>query len=272
MSATLTQFTDPFCTWCWGAEPLLRRVEESYGDQVEVEFVMGGLVDDFESFVDRANGITEPADVAPHWEEAAQRHGMPVDTSVWYTNPPRSSYPACTAYEAAEFQGTELAHRYLRRLREALAVEGRNIGDREVLADLAEEVGLDVERFRAALSGGRARAAFEEDRTHMREAGATTFPTFRVAGDGDELLLRGSQPFAAVADAVETVAPDIERREPRSLAAFVEHYGPVATREVAEVYQVDDDEARQRLSELVADGRIEKTDRGAGFFWTAPPN
>jgi len=269
MSVTLTQFTDPFCTWCWGAEPILRRVEETYGDQVGIEFVMGGLVDDFESFVDSANGITEPADVAPHWEEAATHHGMPVDTSVWHTNPPRSSYPACIAYEAAEVQGTELAHQYLRRLREALAFDARNIGDREVLVDLAGEVGLDVERFRAALFGDRARAAFEEDRNYMREVGATTFPTFRVANDGTELLLRGSQSFDAVAEALERVTPELERREPRPLAAFVERHERIATREVAAVYQFGDDEARRRLQELAAEDKVERTERGTGSLWRA---
>ncbi|QLG60725.1 DsbA family protein [Halorarum salinum] len=267
--ATLTEFTDPFCTWCWGAEPVLRRVEETYGAQVGVEFVMGGLVADFESFSDAANGVTDPADVAPHWEAASARHGMPVDSAVWTTDPPRSSYPACIAYEAAEFQGTEAARRYLRRLREALATERRDVGDREVLVELAAEAGLDVERFRAALHGDGARAAFEEDRKHARERGVTSFPTFRVTAGDDERWLAGSQPFDALAGALEAVEPDLDRRSPRPLPEFVEHHGPVATREVAEVYGLDDDEAGRRLNELAAAGTVSESERGTGSLWLA---
>ncbi|WP_436934004.1 DsbA family oxidoreductase [Halovenus marina] len=269
MQVTLTEFTDPFCTWCWGVEPVLRRIEETYGDQVAVEFVMGGLVADFESFRDPANDVTEPADVAPHWEEASRRHGMPVDSAVWTTDPPRSSYPACIAYEAAEFQGRDVAHRYLRRLREAFATERRNIGKREVLVSLADEVGLDTERFRAALHGDRARAAFEEDRTYTREQGVTTFPTFRVEADDQHRQVAGSQSFARLADALETVAPELTRQSPRPLPEFVGTYGPVATREVAEVYDLDDDDARQRLRSLADSGAVRESERGTGSLWLA---
>ena len=267
MTVTLTQVTDPFCTWCWGTEPVLRRIEETYGDQVHVEFVMGGLVADFESFCDAANDITDPADVAPHWREAAERHGMPVDVSVWHDDPPQSSYPANVAYEAAEFQSPALATRYLRRLREAIATEGRNIANRSVLVELAGDVDLDVPAFEAALNGDRARTAFEEDRRWVRRHGATTFPTFRVEGEDSEQWLGGSQSFAALAGALETVDPSLERRDPRPLSDFVTEYSPVATQEVAEVYDRTRAAASERLRELEAAGEARALERGTGYLW-----
>jgi putative protein-disulfide isomerase len=269
MPVTLTQVTDPFCTWCWGQEPALQRVRETYRDQVEFAFVMGGLVEDFESFCDAANDITDPADVAPHWEEAAASHGMPVDPSVWHDDPPTSSYPACIAYEAAALQDEQTAHRYLRRLREAIAVEGQNIERRDVLVAIAADVGLDVEAFEGALDHGRARSAFEEDRRWARRRGAATFPTFRVAASGDERWLRGFQSFDTLAAALESVAPRLDRHEPRSLPAFVADRGPVATREVATVYGWTADDARQRLRELADDGTLSARAVGDGQFWTA---
>lgn len=269
MTATLTQFTDPFCTWSWGAEPLLRRVEETYGDQVELRFVMGGLIEDFETFYDEANDIAEPADVAPHWEEAAAKHGMPVDADVWLTDPPQSSYPANVAYEAATFQGIEPANRYLRRLRAAFAAERGNIEREDVLVELAGEVGLDVDRFRAALDSDRARAAFERDRALTRERGATVFPSFLVEGPEGERLLRGSQPFDELAGALEAVAPGLERQEPRPLAEFVRSRGRVAAQEVAEVYGLDRGAAREALRGLEDEGHVRAERRGSGHFWTA---
>jgi predicted DsbA family dithiol-disulfide isomerase len=29
----ITEFTDPYCTWCWGSEPVLRHVLEAYDDR-----------------------------------------------------------------------------------------------------------------------------------------------------------------------------------------------------------------------------------------------
>lgn len=56
----LTEYTDPYCTWCWGSEPILRRIEWVYGEQVFIHFVMGGLVEDMESFHDPMNAIGGP--------------------------------------------------------------------------------------------------------------------------------------------------------------------------------------------------------------------
>jgi len=50
-------FTDPYCTWCWGSEPILGKIEETYGRQVKIFYKMGGLVEDITVFSDPANGI-----------------------------------------------------------------------------------------------------------------------------------------------------------------------------------------------------------------------
>ena len=76
-------FTDPVCTWCWGSEPVMRKVATWYGDAVRIRYVMGGLVDDIRGFYDRANDIggdpeSSNAQIARHWLEASERHGMPV--------------------------------------------------------------------------------------------------------------------------------------------------------------------------------------------------
>ncbi|MEY7849147.1 DsbA family protein [Natrarchaeobius sp. A-rgal3] len=267
MSTTVTGFTDPFCTWSWGSEPIVRRLETVYGDQLEIEFVMGGLVGEFETFRDPANGITEPAHVAPHWEEAAERHGMPVDADVWLEEPPNSSYPASIAYQAATFQDGELADDYLRRVREAFAAERRTIDRTDVLIELAEEVGLDVDRFETNLHGERARDAFREDMTRTRRNRANAFPSFRVENGDDGRLLRGFQSFDAIAQALEEVDPALERLEPPELLEFVERYGRVATREVDEVYELEHEEALERLRGLEAEGRVTSIERGSGIFW-----
>lgn len=264
---TLTEVTDPFCTWCWGIEPMLRRVEEIYRDQVEFDFVMGGLVEDFEEFYDPAYDIHEPHQVAPHWEEAADRHGMPVDAGVWRDDPPHSTYPANMAYKAAELQSTELAHRYLRRLREAVATERRNIARTTVLLELAEEVGLDADALTKALESGTAKAAFEEDRRFVRRNNVTAFPSVQIATEDDERWLSGYQPFDAFDEALSQVAPDLERHKPRSIPEFVRHHGQVATQEIAEVYGLEPGKALQALQSLEDAGVLTAVQRGTSYFW-----
>lgn len=267
MSVTITQFTDPLCTWCWGMEPVRQRIAETYGDQVEEAYVMGGLVEDFESFYDAANDISDPTDVAPHWEAAAARHGMPVDVGVWQSDPPMSSYPASEAFHAARFQGSDVAGQYLRRLREAVAAEGYNVADQSVLVDLATEVGLDREAFEQALNDGSASTAFEKDRAKARQQNTSVFPTFHVEGPSDDRWLRGFLSFAELSEAIESVDPSVEQTDPRPLQAFLADTGRVATQEVAEVYELDRQEAQDRLAGLSAQGDLRRIDCVTGVLW-----
>ena len=46
----IIEFTDPVCTWCWGSEPVLRKLETRFGEQVKISFVMAGLVKDITLF------------------------------------------------------------------------------------------------------------------------------------------------------------------------------------------------------------------------------
>ena len=39
----IIEFTDPACTWCWGSEPILRKLQYRYKEQIKILFVMGGL-------------------------------------------------------------------------------------------------------------------------------------------------------------------------------------------------------------------------------------
>ena len=41
----IIHFADPFCWWSWGLEPILHRLKEVYGDQIEVTYRMGGMAD-----------------------------------------------------------------------------------------------------------------------------------------------------------------------------------------------------------------------------------
>lgn len=118
----ITEYTDPYCTWCWGSEPILRRIETAYGNQVRISFVMGGLVADIDQFYDPVNRIGGEGwreAVATHWLQASARHGMPVDVRIFteFSSDFRSTYPANIAVKAAELQGEVLAHRFLRRIR-----------------------------------------------------------------------------------------------------------------------------------------------------------
>ena len=273
----VVEYTDPYCTWCWGSEPVLRRIQVVYGAQGVIRFKMGGLVEDIRKFYDPLNDIGGEnwyRQVAEHWLDASNRHGMPVYERVWHEikDEFRSTYPASIAYKAAEFQDEELAKRFLRRMREAAAAEGQAIHRLEVQADLAVEAGLSRGRLMEDIHSGRAEKAFREDLLECRARGVTGFPTFLLRYRGKEALLRGYQPFEVFELAFRELAG--EGLKPRSVEAteagvigFVRRYGKAAPREVAEVFELTQGSAMNLLRRLRGKGLLREQRAGNGFFY-----
>lgn len=261
----IVEYTDPYCTWCWGSEPVLRHLKEAYRDQLSIRFVMGGLVEDSTSFSDPMNGIGGPdwlQPIADHWVEASQRHGMPVEVANFVKTSFTSTWPSNIAYEAAKLQDETLANRYLRRLREVAATEGGGLDRVDLLADIAQEMGLDRDRFLTDF-GGRAEDEFTRDRLECRQRDVHGFPTFLIVVDGKERLARGWRTFEQIAGLIDLLAGEpIERRTPDfddlSVLDFVEEYGSAAPREVGEVFGVSDDSAKAALERLAAAGSLER--------------
>lgn len=115
-------FTDPICSSCWGIEPQLRKLKLEYGNAIEMEYRMGGLLPDWSY---NSGGISKPSDVAHHWDEASLYYDMPIDGDVWLEDPLNSSYPPSIAFKAAQLQDQEKAVQFMRALRELLFLKKR---------------------------------------------------------------------------------------------------------------------------------------------------
>ena len=95
----LIYFTDPICSSCWGIEPQLRKLKLEYGDSIEIEYRMGGLLADWSY---SSGGISKPSDVATHWDEVSHYYDMPIDGDIWLEDPLASSYPPSIAFKKSE--------------------------------------------------------------------------------------------------------------------------------------------------------------------------
>jgi predicted DsbA family dithiol-disulfide isomerase len=274
----LIVYTDPYCTWCWGSEPALRKIEEGYGSLIRIKNQMGGLVEDISTFYDPSNLIGGPnwyKQVAMHWLEASKKHGMPVDEHVFYEvkDEMRSTYPASIAYKAVESLDEEKAKRFLRRMREGASAERLPIHRVDVQADLAEEVGVDREKFISEIKSGEAEKSFYEDLSEARSRGITGFPTFLIRNkDGDEITLHGFQSFETFKRAFQKLGgddlkPNLAEPSQENILNFIRKYGKVARREIAELFDLPKESVRESLNQLIDSGSVKEVKAGNGFFY-----
>lgn len=281
-SLELLAFTDPVCTWCWGSEPVLRALERRFGSRLRIGYVMGGLVKDIREFRDDRNGIggdpeKSNAAIARHYIDASSRHGMPVDVENFhlFSAGVFSTYPQNIAYKAAQLSNPELADRYLRRIREAHAAEGRKTGLRDVLVELASESGLDLAAFLNALEDGSAEKAFRDDLTLTARYGVRGFPTFLLRFQGRETLIRGYQSLASMLAVINSctrgsILPRAPERTPEAILDYLSRYGRAAPVELAVNFELSDAALAAILEPLETTGRIRKVTAGNGFFVEIP--
>ncbi len=83
----------------------------------------------------------------------------------------------------------------------AYFVDGRNIGDPEVLLDVVEKAGLPVDQAREVIENRTFEAAVDADWNLSRQYGVTGVPTFVAGGQGAV----GAQPYEMLEGLLEAV-------------------------------------------------------------------
>lgn len=236
----VVQQVDPLSAMSWAVQPVMKRVEERYRDQVEI-YYESAPVRTFE----------DPTEEKQQWVENAEQLSMPVTPSFWDESPPESTELVNKACEAAAEQ-----HRgedYLRTLWMNGVAAGQAINDRSVLVDLASDTGLDVDQFENDLD------QIEVDDSSERDELPFTYMDI----DGNSVTRSGRIHFNELK--TQFFRTGLEEQDLRDLADFVADHGLVATAEVMEVYEIDDhSEAVQRLNEL--DG-VSSFEIGGERFW-----
>ncbi|SMO40243.1 Predicted dithiol-disulfide isomerase, DsbA family [Saccharicrinis carchari] len=264
-SLKLIYFTDPICSSCWGIEPQLRKLKLEYGDAIEIEYRMGGLLPDWNY---NSGGISKPADVAHHWDEVSIHYDMPIDGDLWLEDPLDSSYPPSIAFKAAQLQDKEKAYWFMREIREMVFLKKKNIAKWKHLATAAKNVGLDVEQLKMDYEGN-AKKLFEEDLHTAQSFGVRGFPTVFIQDDaGNQEMVYGARPYALYEAAILTLHPDIEKSEyNKNWQTLFLKYPSLTAKEFSVLSGVPRVESEKVLDGLSNEGTLEKLSTKNGAVW-----
>lgn len=259
-------FTDPICSSCWGIEPQLRKLKLEYGNSIEIEYRMGGLLPDWSY---NSGGISKPSDVAHHWDEVSEYYDMPIDGDVWLEDPLASSFPPSIAFKAAQLQDSEKAILFLREIREMVFLQKKNIAKWENLAIAAKKVGLDVEQLKTDFEG-KAKIHFEQDLQFAKQNGVRGFPTiFFLDSTGHRETVYGSKPYSSYETAVLKLHATATKNEyGKDWETLFTKYHSLTAKEFSELSGIPRAESEKHLNELVTKGTLEKYTTKNGAIWT----
>ena len=259
-------FTDPICSSCWGIEPQLRRLKLEYGALLNIEYRMGGLLPSWEVY--NSGSISKPSDVAHHWDEVSLHYEMPIDGDVWLEDPLPSSYPPSIAFKAAQMQDEKKAIQFLRRIREMVFMEKKNITKWEHLEAAAKQVGLDAVKLKADFEG-EAKALFQKDLDLARSLNVRSFPTM-IFSDADQqrLVLKGVRPYEQFEQTLLALHPNaLKNAYNTTPEALFAQYPTLTNKEFEVLAGVSKETAEKTLAELLAQHQLEQYRSKNGVIW-----
>lgn len=261
----LIYFTDPICSSCWGIEPQLRKLKLEYGNNIEIEYRMGGLLPDWSY---NSGGISKPSDVAHHWDEVSIYYDMPIDGDVWLEDPLPSSYPPSIAFKAAQMQDNGKAIIFLREIREMVFLQKKNITKWEHLEIAAKKRGLNSEQLRSDFEN-KAKMLFEEDLKLAKEFGVKGFPTmFFLDNSGNKEIVYGSKPYAFYETAILKLYSTVTKTEySKNWETLFAKYHSLTAKEFSELSGTPRNESETMLNELSKNGNLEKLTTKNGSLW-----
>lgn len=196
--------SDPICPWCYIGKTNLDRALEAHPDhpftiewhpfQLNPNMPEGGV--DRRTYLESKFGGREGAiQVYSQIEEAAKVAGLDINWEGITKTP--NTFNAHRLIHWAGFEGRQTP--VVSAIFRAFFKEGKDIGELDVLIQLAEQAGMDPEMTRRLMESDSDSDALKKREAHSREMGVNSVPTFIVA---NQAVVPGAQQPAFWADVI----------------------------------------------------------------------
>ncbi|MCC8360434.1 DsbA family protein [Salinimicrobium sediminilitoris] len=234
-------FTDPLCCWSWAFEPQLRKLRFLLKDRLHLTYVMGGLLRDWKNYNDQMNDIARPAQMGPLWMQARHMSGQPIEENIWISNPIDTSYLACMAVKAAALQSKIAEEAMLRKLREAVMIDKKNIGEVEVILEIAGELEqakvLKKGKFREDLFSDELSHLFKQDLDRTKASGISRFPSLLISYKDKTYQVTGYRPFSELKKTFSLMDPNLDLNEVIDQEVYSNSWENLTDRELLETIE-----------------------------------
>jgi len=204
----LIYIADPMCSWCYGFGKTLGALIEDPRDAAPLQLavVMGGL----RPYTTEPLAQGRADEIFGHWKHVHDASGLPFAqaprTALHESGFVYDTEPASRATIAVRTHWPQHVWRYFKAVQHAFYAEGKNVTRPEVLADVAEQVGLPRAEFAVAFSSEDMREATRQDFAQSQAWGIRGFPALLAEVDGAlQLVAHGFLPEEALRERLGTL-------------------------------------------------------------------
>ncbi|MDA4127184.1 MAG: methyltransferase domain-containing protein [Thaumarchaeota archaeon] len=264
---------DPWCWYSWGLEPVLQRLHEVYGDGIEISYRMGGVFESLDKWREKY-GVGDDVALRQWIADSDRAMRNPFDLNYVVRSGMKNTWIGCAAVKAAGFQGEEAMMRFYRKLMEAIQVHSKDGSKDSVLKEVAEESGLNVERFLKDAHGESAFSAFRADRHGMAADKGNFFSLILVnVADNTRIQVQGysSGPYEEAIDKISH--GKLERSTPIDILEYCDKRRGflITARELSEVFETSEEDVSRRMESLTKSGLFKQVNvHKVGQYWTIP--
>ncbi len=183
-------YTDVLCIWAWIAQRRIDEIEKNRGEQVLIQHHCLNVFGDTANRIGKKwSGRGGYAGFGEHVQEsAAPYESAPVNPRVWSDVRPHSSVAAHLILKAAELTATpEDAKKLAVTLRRRFFVDALDVGNVDVVLDVARSAGFKRTNLMSAIESGQAHGALMADYEQAQELRIKGSPSW-VLNNGRQIL------------------------------------------------------------------------------------
>lgn len=250
-------FTDVLDPFLWGIFPIIRKFERKYKN-FSYEFVMGGLIGDYEEFLPKnfrdKNSLELGNKILYDMYRASgtltKMPGFSKSPNL-FTEDYKSSYPLDKYFLSVKEIDEDKSKAYMRKILEEAIIFGKNIFELETQKEIVEDFGLDFEDFKFNYENSQ--DIFLQNRMETFDYRIKKFPGFLITENNR--VLQNIMDFSRVEEFLLENLDLVEREnldEREKIIDYINSYDLVLKDEIKIVFGEDN-----KLEDLLKDGIVE---------------
>lgn len=201
----LIYYGDPMCSWCYGLSDELTGVVEHYGEEMDLEIVLGGLRPyNTQTMTDLKDFLTH------HWEDVHKASGQEFkyaildnDQITYDTEPP------CRAVMIVRQMDATQALPFFKAVQRSFYFDNKNLHELESYSDALTQCGIDEKAFAKAWQSDVAKENIKQDFQRTANDGVNSFPTLVLEYKGKRYKIVAG--FARAEQMIEAIDSVIKK-------------------------------------------------------------